>query len=52
VATRDVVRVDDPGLANDYGVTNPFELIEFDVLLEPAGSPRSGDQGLMVFSPT
>jgi hypothetical protein len=43
---RDVQRVDDPSMANDYGVSNPFELIEFDVVLEPA------DQGLMVFSPT
>ena len=32
---RDVQRVDDPGLADDYGVANPFELIEFDVVLEP-----------------
>jgi catechol 1,2-dioxygenase len=32
---RDVQRVDDPGMADDYGVSNPFELIEFDVVLEP-----------------
>jgi catechol 1,2-dioxygenase len=36
---RDVQRVDDPALANDYGVTNPFDLIEFDVVLEPTTSP-------------
>jgi hypothetical protein len=35
---RDVQRVDDAGLANDYGVTNPFDLIEFDVVLEPTTS--------------
>jgi hydroxyquinol 1,2-dioxygenase len=36
---RDVQRVDDPALANAYGVTNPFDLIEFDVVLEPTTSP-------------
>lgn len=32
---RDVQRVDDPAAARGYGVTNPFGLIEFDVVLDP-----------------
>jgi hypothetical protein len=32
---REVQRVDDPALARDYGLDNPFALIEFDVVLDP-----------------
>jgi protocatechuate 3,4-dioxygenase beta subunit len=32
---REVQRVDDPALARDYGLDNPFALIEFDLVLDP-----------------
>jgi protocatechuate 3,4-dioxygenase beta subunit len=41
---REVERMDDPPLARHYGVSNPFGVIRFDLVLAPIRMPAPGDQ--------
>jgi catechol 1,2-dioxygenase len=40
---REVERMDDPPLARHYGVSNPFGVIRFDLVLAPIRMPAPGD---------
>lgn len=40
---REVKTVDDPELARQHGVSNPFGVIDFDLVLAPIRTPAPGD---------